>query len=396
MLEVTNLSAVFGSFALKGISFRAEAGDYTVLLGPCGAGKTKLLETITGVAPTTSGIVSVGEIDVTELAPENRGIGMIYQAGYLFPHLSVKDNIAFGLRYAELTAAEKQERLRWITGLLDLRHLMRRRSVINLSGGEQQKIILARTLVLQPQLLLMDEPFASLDFSTREELFSIFKILQRNHDMTIIHVTHDREEASVLSDRVLFLWNGRLLQQSSFDDLVTSPSSYEAVKFLGLKSIIAGTVSSGIFNVGGYALAGVGPPADISGAMTACEGGPFTIPAPGQTEGDIFVYIPADAVTLSPVDSDAASSDAAASDAAASDAAASNEETPVAEGGSCTAIGELRLLLRREGQTLAEVSLGKQVLGAILSWDQAERFHIGDQVRCRIDTSRITFLEESS
>ena len=389
MLEVTNLSAVFGSFALKGISFRAEAGDYTVLLGPCGAGKTKLLETITGVAPTTSGIVSVGEIDVTELAPENRGIGMIYQAGYLFPHLSVKDNIAFGLRYAELTAAEKQERLRWITGLLDLRHLMRRRSVINLSGGEQQKIILARTLVLQPQLLLMDEPFASLDFSTREELFSIFKILQRNHDMTIIHVTHDREEASVLSDRVLFLWNGRLLQQSSFDDLVTSPSSYEAVKFLGLKSIIAGTVSSGSFSASGCDRAGGGNQAEASVQIEAS--GPFTIPAPGQTDGDIFVYIPADAVTLSPVDSDPASSDAASSDAAVSD-----EETPTAEGGSCTAIGELRLLLRREGQTLAEVSLGKQVLGAILSWDQAERFHIGDQVRCRIDTSRITFLEESS
>ena len=354
MLEVRGLTASFGSFTLKDISFRAEANDYTVLLGPCGAGKTKLLEVISGVAPHSSGQVFVDERDMTKRPPETRHIGLIYQKGYLFPHLSIKKNIAYGLQYVSISDEEKRERMRWIIDLLDIYYLMRRSSPRNLSGGEQQKIILARALILKPSLLLMDEPFASLDFSSREELFSAFKILQQEHDITILHVTHDREEASVLSDRILFLWNGRLLQQSSFQDLISSPKSYEVVRFLGLKSILSGTVKNGTF------------------AARRCDE-TFTLPAPGRPDGPGYVYIPADAVSLEP----------------------GGTKSELKNTDTVRISGRLRLLLERDGRIMAEVQLGKQTLTAPLSKEESETVRLGDTVTCLVSLSGIVFLDTS-
>jgi molybdate transport system ATP-binding protein/molybdate/tungstate transport system ATP-binding protein len=197
MIRLEHISIELGGFALKDIDLSVATGEYFVLLGPTGAGKTVLLETIAGLNRITQGNIRLNDNDITPLEPERRGVSIVYQDYSLFPHLSARDNILFGLRMKKAREPACKEALAWITGLLDIQPLLPRR-IGTLSGGERQKVSLARALVTKPALLLLDEPLSALDPQTREQVRDELRRLHRTLEMTVIHVTHDFEEAMAL------------------------------------------------------------------------------------------------------------------------------------------------------------------------------------------------------
>lgn len=233
MIAVEQLSARVGGFALRDVSFAVAAGEWGVVLGPAGAGKTTLLETIAGVRDASGGRVLLRGADVTALAPERRRVGIVYQHGYLFPHLTVDENIAYGARDAG-AARETGDRL----GASDLRG----RSVSSLSGGERQIVALARALAPAPDILLLDEPFAALDPRRRVRVRSELRRLQRERGTTVLHVTHDFIEAGTLGDVALVLDGGVVRQTGTPDSLFRTPASGAVAEFLGAENVFSGTV----------------------------------------------------------------------------------------------------------------------------------------------------------
>lgn len=233
MIAVEQLSARVGSFALRDVSFAVAAGQWGVVLGPAGAGKTTLLETIAGVRDPSGGRVLLRGADATALAPEQRRVGIVYQHGYLFPHLTVDENIAYGARDAS-AGRETGDRL----GAADLRG----RSVSSLSGGERQIVALARALAPAPDILLLDEPFAALDPRRRVRVRSELRRLQRERGTTVLHVTHDFIEAGTLGDVALVLDGGVVRQTGTPDSLFRTPASGAVAEFLGAENVFSGTV----------------------------------------------------------------------------------------------------------------------------------------------------------
>jgi len=204
MIQVKNLCVDLGDFMLSDINLHIKPGEYFVVLGPTGAGKTVLLETIAGLHPIKSGEIRVKGKEVTQLEPEKRNISIVYQDHVLFPHLSVKDNILFGLKIRKHPEQEIQATLDWMTGLLGISHLLHRKPE-TLSGGERQKVALARALSIKPQVLLLDEPLSALDPETRESVQRELRQLHNQLKVTAIHVTHDFEEAIALGSRIAIL-----------------------------------------------------------------------------------------------------------------------------------------------------------------------------------------------
>jgi ABC-type Fe3+/spermidine/putrescine transport system ATPase subunit len=200
MIEVRGLSAVAGSFALREVSFVVPRGQWGVVTGPAGAGKTTLLETIAGIRRATHGIVLLRGVPVTELAPEQRRLGIVYQRGFLFPHLSVAANVAYGA--ADPAYAAEIGRRFGADGLHD-------RRVAALSGGERQVVALARALATRPDVILLDEPFAALDQARKVRLREELDALHREEGFTVLQVTHDLDEAERADVRV-GLVDGRL------------------------------------------------------------------------------------------------------------------------------------------------------------------------------------------
>ncbi len=206
-LEVVDLWLKMKNFSLKGISFEVEAGEHFAIVGPTGSGKSLLLETIAGIHTPDSGrIVFMGN-DVTSTPPENRGIGIVYQDCALFPHMSVFDNIAYGLRIRKCEGVE--EKVKELAEMLEIEYLLDRKPE-TLSGGEKQRVAIARALAVEPKLILLDEPFSALDRETRLRLRESIMSLLREEKITTIHVTHIEEDAKV-ADRVARMENGRLL-----------------------------------------------------------------------------------------------------------------------------------------------------------------------------------------
>ncbi|HVA58853.1 MAG: ABC transporter ATP-binding protein [Gemmatimonadaceae bacterium] len=233
MIRLDRVTARVGGFALREMSFDIDQGTYGVVIGPAGSGKTTLLETIAGIVPVVSGTVSLRGADVTQQAPELRRIGIVYQHAYLFPHLSVADNVAYGADDARL-AAEMVKRF-GLDALL-------RRDVRSLSGGERQLVALARALATEPDILLLDEPFAALDPRTRIVVRRQVRALHTEREMTVLHVTHDFNEAGRLGHRVVLLERGRVLQVGSPDDLFRRPASPAVAEFIGAENVVPGRV----------------------------------------------------------------------------------------------------------------------------------------------------------
>ncbi len=201
-------------------------------MGPSGAGKTLLLHTIAGIYVPSRGTVRIGGVDVTVFPPEKRSVALVPQDYALFPHLTVFENISYGLRTRGVGSSEIEERVKRISEELEISHLLHRMPR-TLSGGEQQRVALARALVVEPKVILLDEPTAALDPALKTSARSLLRSLHAKHGFTAIHVTHDIVEAIELADRIAFMSGGRILQIGEPMEILYNPKSSEVLKFTG-------------------------------------------------------------------------------------------------------------------------------------------------------------------
>ena len=234
MIEVVSLGARAGHFVLRDITFTVPTGAWGVVLGPAGAGKTTLLETIAGIRPVATGTVALRGVNVTGQAPEQRRIGMVYQHAYLFPHLSVDENVAYGAKDHSL-GREVASRLG--------ADALSGRPVGSLSGGERQVVALARALASQPDVLLLDEPFAALDPRRRTSIRAELRRMHRDTGITILQVTHDFIEAGTLGDIAVVLNEGVAAQVDPPDVLFRRPATAAVADFLGFENVFSGQVA---------------------------------------------------------------------------------------------------------------------------------------------------------
>ena len=239
MIRLEDVTVRVGSFTLDEVSLVVPAGGYGLIIGPTGSGKTTLLEAIAGHEPLRRGRIALRDEDVTTAAPEARRVGFVYQHYHLFPHLSVGENIGYGLR-REAPGA-RTGRIRELAETLGLSPLLSR-SVRGLSGGEQQRIALARALAPRPTILLLDEPFAAVDPATRRVLRRELRTLHEREGITTLQVTHDFEDAMRLGDVVAVLAEGRIAQSGTPDAVFRYPNSAFVAEFIGTGTVLRGTV----------------------------------------------------------------------------------------------------------------------------------------------------------
>lgn len=239
---LTHLCKQYGdSVALRDLSLRVEEGEFLTILGPSGSGKSTALSLISGLTNPTSGTIYLGARDVTQLPPAQRNIGLVFQSYALFPHLSVRDNVAFPLKIRKVSSDETNRRVKEVLALLQLSGLQDRRPA-QLSGGQQQRVALARALVFRPDILLLDEPMGALDKQLREEVQVELRRLQRSLGTTTILVTHDQEEALSMSDRILLLADGQVQQVGTPQDMYMRPRSAFVAGFLGTANFLEGRI----------------------------------------------------------------------------------------------------------------------------------------------------------
>jgi len=222
---------------LKGVNLTIEPGEFFTFLGPSGSGKSTLLRAIAGFGPMPGGRIFIGEDDVTHLAPWTRNVGMVFQSYALWPHMTVRKNVAFGLEERKTPAPEIRERVDEALSLIGLLDLAERRPS-QLSGGQQQRVALARTIVVEPRVLLLDEPLSNLDANLRIQMRRDILDLQRKLKLTTIFVTHDQEEANTTSDRIAVLDQGIIQQVGSPIELYDEPVNRFVADFLGTANLI--------------------------------------------------------------------------------------------------------------------------------------------------------------
>jgi ABC-type sugar transport system ATPase subunit len=231
MIRTEEISFSIGTFQLQRLSINIAKEEYFILLGPPGSGKTIFLECLCGLKKIDSGRIYIDERDVTNIEPRARSIGYVPQDYALFPHLSVEQNIAFGLRVHNRKRTEIRTKTIQTAELLGIQRLLSRK-IHGLSGGEKQRVALARALVLQPKVLLLDEPVCALDEVTRQEVCAQLSSIQRRLGLTTIHVSHNLEEAFTVADRAAILNVGVLQQVGRMDELVSKPRSEFVARFM--------------------------------------------------------------------------------------------------------------------------------------------------------------------
>lgn len=242
MFSLQSLSAHAGDFRIHDISLEIRDQEYFIIIGPTGAGKTILLETLAGIYRPDSGRIMLDGTDITDREPRDRNIGMVYQDYMLFPHLTIRDNIAFGLRQRGTSPADIRAAVSDTADLLGIAHLLDRYPE-TLSGGEQQRSALARALVLHPRILLLDEPMSALDSRTRERVSRELYAICKATETTIIQVTHHFEEVHALADRIALMHEGRIVQTGEPSDVFLHPVNSFAAEFFCIGNIIHGRAS---------------------------------------------------------------------------------------------------------------------------------------------------------
>ena len=243
-VEARALSKHYGSVrALDGVDVTIEAGEYFVLLGPSGGGKTTLLRTIGGFHRPTSGQVLLHGQDMSDQPPDKRPTGMVFQAYALFPHMTVAQNVGYGLKLAKTPAAQLTQKVDAMLETVGLTGLGGRKPH-ELSGGQQQRVQLARALVLDRDILLLDEPLAALDAQLRKDMCLELKHLQEKVGITFIHVTHNQEEAMTVADRIALIADGKLVEQGSARDVYEAPKRRFTASFVGENNLLDGRITS--------------------------------------------------------------------------------------------------------------------------------------------------------
>jgi putative spermidine/putrescine transport system ATP-binding protein len=256
-LSIDDVNVTYGSFvALHSLSLAIQPGEFFCLLGPSGSGKTTALGVIAGFTDVGRGEVTLDGEDITHVAPQKRGIGVVFQSYALFPHMTANENIGYGLKVRGEAKDKIEKRA---AELLSLVHLDGKgdRYPRQMSGGEQQRVAIARALAIQPRLMLLDEPLSNLDARLREEMRVELKRIQRATGVTTILVTHDQEEAFGIADRIAILNKGRLEQVGSPDDIYWSPQSRFVARFIGQANVLEGAwnAAAGRFRIGGHQFA---------------------------------------------------------------------------------------------------------------------------------------------
>jgi putative spermidine/putrescine transport system ATP-binding protein len=238
-IAIRNLSLSFGeNKVLKDISLTIKKGELITLLGPSGCGKSTLLRVFAGLETFQEGEVYVDGAEISEVAPKDRNVGMVFQSYALFPNMTVFENIAFGLSIKKLPKQEIKEK---VMAVLHLVNLEDKADFYpdQLSGGQQQRISLARSLVTEPKVLLLDEPLSALDAKIRKQLQMDIRMLQKKLGITMIFVTHDQEEAMILSDRIFVMSEGKIVQQATPAELYAQPKSHFVASFIGNYNILS-------------------------------------------------------------------------------------------------------------------------------------------------------------
>ena len=243
IIDLINVDKSYGDLrALKGVSAQIMEGEFFSLLGPSGCGKTTLLRTIAGFEDLTDGVVLIDGKDMDGVPPNQRPANMVFQSYAIFPHLNVGENVAFGLRRKKMSILEKKEKVKEalkMVGLVGYEN----RSSHTLSGGQRQRVALARALILRPRVLLLDEPLSALDKKLREQMQTELRRLQRQVGITFILVTHDQEEALIMSDRIAVMFDGEIAQLDSPHELYSRPKTKEVANFIGIMNFLPAIAS---------------------------------------------------------------------------------------------------------------------------------------------------------
>ncbi|MCX7893051.1 MAG: ABC transporter ATP-binding protein [Burkholderiales bacterium] len=267
-VEVENVRLAFGATeVLRGIDLAIAPGEFFALLGPSGCGKSTLLRLIAGFNQAQSGRVLIGGEDVTRLAPWQRNVGMVFQSYALWPHLTVGENVAFGLEERRRPRAEIRRRVADALALVGLAELADRRPG-QLSGGQQQRVALARTVAVEPRVLLLDEPLSNLDAKLRVHMRRELVELQRKLGITTLFVTHDQEEALTTCDRIAVMSEGRIVQTGSPTELYDAPATRFVAEFVGSINLLDGRLEKGIGEGTLFVSPAVGPlPVPVTDSM---------------------------------------------------------------------------------------------------------------------------------
>lgn len=241
-VRIRNIVMRFDDFsAVQDVSFDVAEGEFVTLLGPSGCGKTTLLKLISGFLTPTSGSIEIGGKDVTNTPPEHRDTAMCFQSYALFPHLSVADNLQFGLKQKKLPPAERADRLQDVATKIDLGTQLSKLPN-QLSGGQQQRVALGRALAMRPNVILFDEPLSNLDAKLRDSVRIEIRKIQREYNLAAIYVTHDQGEALAMSDRIFIMNEGRIEQSGTPAQIYSSPASSFVADFIGGANILDASV----------------------------------------------------------------------------------------------------------------------------------------------------------
>ena len=242
-IDIDNLGVTFpdGTAGLSGITLRIPSGEFVALVGPSGSGKTTLLRTIAGFIEPSEGAIALGGEDVSDTPPEKRQMGMVFQQHAVWPHMSVADNVAYPLRRSGVKGSDVKSRVEETLATVGLEGYGDRKPG-TLSGGQRQRVALARAIVAHPRVLLLDEALSALDEPLRDSLRREIVSLTRQHDLTTVHVTHDRKEAVAVADRIAVLHDGQLEQFDTPHAVVTRPATAWAASFIADATLLDGTV----------------------------------------------------------------------------------------------------------------------------------------------------------
>ena len=262
-VRLDHITQQFGkTVAVQGVTFEVPDGEFWVMVGPSGCGKSTLLRTIAGLAPVTAGDLFIGDRCVNDVPARQRDVAMVFQNYALYPHMTVAQNLSFGLRMRGVPPAEQTEQVRQVAKSLSIEHLLDRKPR-QLSGGQQQRVALGRAIARRPQVFLLDEPLSNLDAQLRDDTRAELKQLHQRFGITTLYVTHDQVEAMTLSDRIVMLDQGQVQQIGTPDDLYRQPANQRVATFIGNPpmGILAASFDGQGFRVNGHAIA---PPAPTS------------------------------------------------------------------------------------------------------------------------------------